>query len=637
MENVGFAALQIIPSMKGFESKLTSGTSGPLSAAGSKGGRLFGNSAGRSIASSVASHAKKAAFLGAAAFAAVGAAAFKLGKDSIAEARESQKVGALTTSVIKATGGAANVTAKQVGDLAGALSLKTGIDDEVIQSGQNMLLTFKNVRNEVGKGNDIFDQSTKTLIDMSSAMGTEPKQAAIQLGKALNDPIKGITALSRVGVTFTDQQKEQIKTLVESGDTMKAQKIILAELKSEFGGAAAAQATMGEKVKTAWGNVEEQLGTALLPLLDKVERAFLKKGVPALQGWIDVFTKKGVPALKHFGKWVTTDGVDKLEDFYHSAKPVAEDVLPAIFDLLKAGKPILKVSAGLVGNLASAFTKIPHWAQVAIAGGLLAGKAGGFKLAGGLLAGSKGGLLGGISKAAPLPVLVTNPGFGVNGKGSGKNTPYVADGNEDRKRRRRRGAATGTALVAGVIGDELTGGKISEILAHPLRELKAEALYPFQGPKYSPPGKVPSRSSLAKPELLPNLTGPGGYVADLNVAGKAVEGLDAKAAAFRDTLFLTGNTKVDPKFGTPGLPQAQKAVQDFIAAKVEAGKPFTLQVGTGNVERAISQVRTLNAELRAAADVARGLDNGVTYQHGGQSGSSVDGRITAHHGDRGGV
>ena len=31
------------------------------------------------------------------------------------------------------------------------------------------------------------------------------------LGKALNDPVKGITALGRAGVTFTDEQKKQIK------------------------------------------------------------------------------------------------------------------------------------------------------------------------------------------------------------------------------------------------------------------------------------------------------------------------------------------------------------------------------------------------------------------------------------------
>src|SRR6266542_2279421 len=87
--------------------------------------------------------------------AALGAgAAFAFGKFE-----ESQKVANQTGAVLKSTGGAAHVTAKQVSGLADAISQKSGIDDEAIQSGENMLLTFKNIRNEAGRGNDIFNQS----------------------------------------------------------------------------------------------------------------------------------------------------------------------------------------------------------------------------------------------------------------------------------------------------------------------------------------------------------------------------------------------------------------------------------------------------------------------------------------------
>ncbi|MES2155937.1 MAG: hypothetical protein V4510_12455, partial [bacterium] len=71
----------------------------------------------------------------------------------------------------------------------------------------------------------------------------------IKVGKALNDPTKGLTALSRVGILFTDQQKKQIKALQKSGDLLGAQKIILKELGTEFGGSFAA------KGKTATGTV----------------------------------------------------------------------------------------------------------------------------------------------------------------------------------------------------------------------------------------------------------------------------------------------------------------------------------------------------------------------------------------------
>ena len=164
-------------------------------------------------------------------------ATLKIGVDEFTQAA---KVSAQTEAAIKATGGAAHVSAKHVEDLAHSLMEKSGIDDEVIQSGENLLLTFRNIRNESGKGNKIFDQTTRIMLDMSVALGQDMKSSAIQLGKALNDPIKGITALQRVGVSFTQAQKDQIKALEESGHHMEAQKLILQELNKEFGGSAEA-------------------------------------------------------------------------------------------------------------------------------------------------------------------------------------------------------------------------------------------------------------------------------------------------------------------------------------------------------------------------------------------------------------
>ena len=265
--NVGTAYLEIIPSAKGFAGKLQGEVGTGMASAGTKAGKDASDGFGRSFKGGISNAAKA----GALALAAVAAGGVAFVKDSIGEARESQKVGALTTQVIKSTGGAAKVTADQVGTLATAISNKTGIDDEAVQAASNLLLTFTNVRNEVGKGNDVFNQATQAATDMGAALGGDPKTSAIQLGKALNDPVKGVTALSKVGVSFTAQQKDQIKTLVKSGKTLDAQKIILGELNKEFGGAAAASSTAGEKMATAFGNFKENIGTALLPALDRVE------------------------------------------------------------------------------------------------------------------------------------------------------------------------------------------------------------------------------------------------------------------------------------------------------------------------------------------------------------------------------
>lgn len=207
---------------------------------------------------------------------------------------DSQKVMNQTQAVLKSTSGAANVTAKEVDDLATAISMKTGIDDEAIQSGENLLLTFKNIANEAGKGNDIFNRTTQVVTDMSVAMGQDFKSSAIQVGKALNDPIAGLSSLSRVGVTFTDQQKRMIEGLVKTGDTLGAQKVILHELTSEFGGSAEAQATASGKMSVAFGNLAESIGAVLAPTIEK------------LVGWVTTAAEWFTNLDSGTQTWITT-------------------------------------------------------------------------------------------------------------------------------------------------------------------------------------------------------------------------------------------------------------------------------------------------------------------------------------------
>ena len=196
----------------------------------------------------------------------------------IEEFTDHAKVAAQTTAVLKSTGGAANVTAKHVDELAGALLEKSGVDDEVIQSGENMLLTFRNIRNEAGKGNDIFDQATKATLDLSVAMGKDMSSSAVLVGKALNDPVKGLTALTRVGVSFTAAQKKSITAMVKSGDTMDAQKEILKELNKEFAGsAAAAGKTLPGQLsilKQNFNNLAGSIVQVLAPALGTIAKLF---------------------------------------------------------------------------------------------------------------------------------------------------------------------------------------------------------------------------------------------------------------------------------------------------------------------------------------------------------------------------
>lgn len=213
--------------------------------------------------------------------------------DSINAIKESMQVNAQLEAVLQSTGNAAGVTAEHVTKLAGSIEKNSLFEDEAILKGQNLLLTFTNIRNDTEKGIETFDDATKIMVDMAAAMGTDASGAAIQLGKALNDPEKGITALTRVGVTFTEEQKEQIATMQEAGDIAGAQAVILQELTKEFGGSAKAQsdaAGASERYKDRMNDLQETIGEKMLPVNEKLMEAKI--------ALIDLLVTKVIPVIE---------------------------------------------------------------------------------------------------------------------------------------------------------------------------------------------------------------------------------------------------------------------------------------------------------------------------------------------------
>lgn len=174
-------------------------------------------------------------------------------------------------AVLKATGNAAGISAEQLKAHAAALQDITGVGDEVVIAMQAVLATFKNVRG------DEFIRATEAIVDMSVVLGTDLQSAAIQVGKALNDPIRGVSMLSRSGITFTETQLAMIKSLAKAGDMMGAQQIVLKELETQFGGAAEAigETFVGsmKKAKSAIGDVGEGIGEVFIPFVMKMAEA----------------------------------------------------------------------------------------------------------------------------------------------------------------------------------------------------------------------------------------------------------------------------------------------------------------------------------------------------------------------------
>jgi hypothetical protein len=147
---------------------------------------------------------------------------------------------------------------------------KIAVDDELILSTQAQLLTFKELAATADVTGGAFDRATTSAFDMAAVLGGTGEDNAIRLGKALQDPILGLTALRKAGVLFSDQQEASIKNFVAVGDTLSAQNMILDELETQFGGAAEATATDSARISVAFGEVAESIGKSLIPFLETV-------------------------------------------------------------------------------------------------------------------------------------------------------------------------------------------------------------------------------------------------------------------------------------------------------------------------------------------------------------------------------
>lgn len=189
---------------------------------------------------SFSSTAKTAAQFGAA-IAATGVALGGLAlRKMIKETSESDAVMAQLNATLAATGGASGKTAAELEKTAKSLQSVTTFSDEAVIGVQDVLLKFKDVKG------DTFDRATKSILDMATAMKMDASSAAKLVGKALEEPEKGLARLARSGVTFTEAQKDTIKAMVEMGDKAGAQNIILQAMEERFKGSAeAARVTLG--------------------------------------------------------------------------------------------------------------------------------------------------------------------------------------------------------------------------------------------------------------------------------------------------------------------------------------------------------------------------------------------------------
>lgn len=295
---------------------------------------------------------------------------------AIPAAQESQVALGQVQSALASMGDAAQRTLPQLQAQAEALMrLSTFDDDDILKKVTANLLTFGNV------SGDVFDRAQLAAVNLSARLGQDLQSSAIQLGKALNDPVKGITALSRVGVSFTEQQREQIKAMVAAGDTAGAQGIILGELEKQYGGAAKAlrDATPGIESQQAWADFQETIGKVALQVIPPLNEA-----LSTLLGWFNNLSPRtqtfvvGAAAVAAALGPITL-GVGGLISAFGILLPaigpiaaalgtvatvITAGVIPALSSLIVALSPVLVPLAAVAAGVGAVYLAWKNWDKI---------------------------------------------------------------------------------------------------------------------------------------------------------------------------------------------------------------------------------------------------------------------------------
>lgn len=166
-------------------------------------------------------------------------------KKVIDETARYQNQQAQLNAVLRSTGEVAGFNAQELNKMADAMSGKSVFSSGEINEAQTRLLSYTRVVGEQ------FPRAMQNAIDMAQRMGMDVKQAAETVGKALDIPSQGLTALSKQGFRFTEEQKELVKQLEQSGRAAEAQGIILKAMESSNARAAeSARGTLGGAIKS---------------------------------------------------------------------------------------------------------------------------------------------------------------------------------------------------------------------------------------------------------------------------------------------------------------------------------------------------------------------------------------------------
>jgi hypothetical protein len=189
--------------------------------------------------------------------------AVNLASRSLKVLGERQADAAALENGLKKVGAASSELQRLIG-IADKLGKATLFNEEDFTKGFALLTSFQSI------GVSSYERVAKAAADVAQVTRQDVGSSLLQLAKALQDPERGLTALARSGTQFTEQQKEQIKALVESGRLLEAQNFILLEIEKQYGNAAQAAGSAGyagavDSLQESFRDFQERLAEGIQP------------------------------------------------------------------------------------------------------------------------------------------------------------------------------------------------------------------------------------------------------------------------------------------------------------------------------------------------------------------------------------
>ncbi len=246
-------------------------------------------------------------------FAAIGAAGLAMGRSLFNAFEEVSTANSRIESVVDSMGnfeGQIDGVTGRLVEQAEATAKLTGVDRTLVKETQALLLTFDSVNKTAGETGGIMDRATDAAVDLAAAGFGSATSNAQSLGRALEDPIRGLTSLTRQGVTFTEEQQNLIKSLVDSNKTLEAQELILEAIEKQVGGVAEATADGSARMSQSFGVLRDRIATAL---------------APAFESLVDL----GLDFITNVAEWWDDNGdrvIEKFRDYGRRVKDAASEV-----------------------------------------------------------------------------------------------------------------------------------------------------------------------------------------------------------------------------------------------------------------------------------------------------------------------